>query len=212
MKNFVIFILILLLVVAGGMVIVQQRGQTQLRLENESLQQQLEPLARLQADAEQLSNRLAQTTTAAEAQTAELLKLRTETATLRKQADQIAQLQSKNQQLSAAVINPPSTQTQDAPTASPVNSVNLGPILLVNNLPNQFDLGGGRTCTLVPTLDKDGYYDIKATFNGKQADGSPEIFHAEITATPGHSVKLEGGGNRITFTPTVQSDYLQSKP
>lgn len=212
MKNVIIFILMLLLVVAGGILLVQQRGQTQLRLENASLRQQGESSSRLQADAEQLSNRLAQVTAAAAAQTAELLKLRTEAAAWRKQADQIAVRQNQNQQLSAAVINTPNPQPQKTQPAPTINAVNLGPILLVNNLPNQFDLGGGRTCTLVPTLDKDGYYDIKATFSGKQADGSPEIFHAEITATPGHSVKLEGGGYSVTFTPTVQSDYLQSNP
>ena len=212
MKNFVIFILILFLVVAGGILVVQQRGQTRLRQENESLRQQLEPFARLQADAEQLSNRLAQTTAAADTQTAELLKLRTEAATLQKPADQTAVLQGQNQQLSAAVINSPNAPTPEAPAATTVNSVNLGPVLLVNNIPNQFELGGGKTCTLVPMLDKDGFYEIKATFTGKPADGSPEIFHAEITSTPGHIVKLEGGGSRISFTPTVQSDYLQSNP
>ena len=212
MKSFVIFILILFLVVVGGILVVQQRGQTRLRQQNESLRQQLEPLAHLQADAEQLSNRLARTTAAADAQTAELLKLRTEVATLQKHPDQIAVLQSQNQQLSAAVVNSADTLTPKTPAATTVNSVNLGPIVLVNNVPNQFDLGGGRTCTLVPILDKDGYYEIKATFTSKQADGSPEIFSAEITSTPGHIVKLEGGGNRISFTPTVQSDYLQSNP
>ena len=68
-------ILIALLAAAAAVLVMQQQAQVKLRQENESLRQQLDQLARLQADNEHLSNSLARANTAADGQTTELLKL-----------------------------------------------------------------------------------------------------------------------------------------
>src|ERR1700690_877502 len=176
-------ILLAILVAAAAVLVMQQQAQVGLRQENESLRQQLDQLARLQADNEQLSNRLAQATAAAEAQTTELLKLRNEAGMLRKQSSEIAALQSKNQQLNAALassrnaqlektppVPAPRISTPDPPT-TPASLTDLGVIQLINQTPSRFDLGGGRTCTLTPTIDADGNYDIKVVFESKKVDG-----------------------------------------
>jgi hypothetical protein len=210
-------ILIILLVAAAAALVMQQQAQVKLRLENESLRQQLDQLARLQADNEHLSNSLAQAKAAADAQTTELLKLRGEVGMLRKQTGEIADLQKKNQQLSAALtssrnallaktpqetapkINAPANAAADAATGP-----DLGVVQLVNQTPSRFDLGGGKTCTLTPTIDAEGNYDIKVVFETQNADGqTAPLATGRIITSPGRAVRLNVGDSSIGFTPTV---------
>jgi TolA-binding protein len=212
-------ILIVLLVAAAAALVMQQQAQVKLRQENESLRQQLDQLVRLQADNEQLSNRLAQATAAAEAQTIELLKLRNEAGMLRKQSSEIAALQSKNQQLNAALASSRNAQLAKPPpepapkTNVPANAAadaatgpDLGAVQLVNQTPSRFDLGSGKTCTLTPTIDADGNYDIKVVVESKKMDGQAiqiDRTVGEISTSPGHAVRLNVGDSSIGFTPTV---------
>jgi hypothetical protein len=189
-----------------------------LRAENESLRQQLDQLARLQADNEALSNRLAQAAAATDAQTTELLKLRNEVGMLRQQNTTIADLQKRNQQLNTALAasrNVPTAQPPPEPApkpiatdlaAMPANPIDLGAIQLVNQTPSRFELGEGRTCTLTPTIEPDGNYHIKVIFESETMAGQTpqtETTKAEIITAPGRTVTLEAGGNTIAFTPTV---------
>ncbi len=206
---------ILLLAAAAGLVM-QQQARVKLQQENDSLRQQLDQLARLQADNEQLSNRLAQANAAAENQITELLKLRNEVGMLRKQTVQIADLQKKNQQLGDALTAsraaqlakpPPTTTPQITPPANaatdPAAGPDLGAIQLVNQMPKQFDLGGGKVCTLTPTIDADGNYDIKVVFDSKKSNGQTEQLTGEIVTSPGRAVRLSVGDSSIGFAPTV---------
>jgi hypothetical protein len=207
----------ILLAVAAVALVIQNQAQVKLRAENESLRQQLDQLARLQADNEQLSNRLARATAVADAQTTELMKLRGEVGMLRKQTGEIAELQKKNQQLSAALSssrNAPPAQTPPE-TAHKINAPanaaadtdpgpDLGAVQLANQTPSRFDLGGGRTCTLVPAIDADGNYDIKVVFESLNADGqAAPLATGRVITAPGHAVRLNVGDNSIGFTPTV---------
>lgn len=197
--------------------VVQNQTQARLRAENDSLRQQLDQLNQLQAENGNLSNRLAQAQAAADAQTTELIQLRSEVARLRKQAVEMAGLQRKNQQLNEALassrnapqIKPPPTMTP--PPAPPANTApdaaagpDLGPVQLINQTPSRFDLGGGKACTLIPTIDADGNYDIKVIFESPNADGqAPSLTTGRIITAPGHAVRLNVGDNSIGFTPTV---------
>jgi RNA polymerase sigma factor (sigma-70 family) len=80
----------------------QQTVQNKLRTENQSLQRQI---AQLQADNENFSNRLADTSDTrklSDDQFNELLKLRGEVGMLRQQANEVARLRDENQQLQEA--------------------------------------------------------------------------------------------------------------
>jgi type II secretory pathway pseudopilin PulG len=216
-KNIVIGILVILLAAAGGAVVIQQQAQVKLRQEKESLRQQLDQLARLQADNEQLSNRLAQANAAVEAQTAELLKLRNEVGMLRKQSAQIAELQRKNEQLNdalnsthkALLAKPPPQTSPNVnalvnAAADAATGPDLGAVQLVNQTPSRFDLGGGKTCTLTPTIDAYGNYDIKVIFESQKSDGQTEqLGTGEVTVSPGRAVRLISGDSSVGFTPTV---------
>jgi type II secretory pathway pseudopilin PulG len=206
---------ILLAAVAIALVI-QNQSQVKLRAENESLRQQLDQLARLQADNEHLSNNLVQATAAAAAQTTELMKLRGEVGMLRKQTGEITELQKKNQQLNAALTSSRSAQLAKPPpepvpkinvpdnaAADATNGPDLGAVQLVNQTTSRFDLGGGKTCTLTPTIDADGNYDIKVVFESQKSDGQTEQTRGEIITAPGHAVRLNVGDNSIGFTATV---------
>jgi RNA polymerase sigma factor (sigma-70 family) len=79
--------------------VIQQQTQNKLRVQNESLQQQL---AQLQSDDENFSNRLANVDDSkklSDDQFNELLKLRGEVGVLRAQNDELAKLQNENQKL-----------------------------------------------------------------------------------------------------------------
>ena len=208
----------ILLAAAAIALVIQNQAQVKLRAENKSLRQQLDQLARLQADNEQLSNRLAQATAAADAQTTELLKLRNEVGMLHKQTAEVAGLQKKNQQLNDALVSsrnaqlaktPPVTTPKinapdNATAADAANGPDLGAVQLVNQTPSRFDLGGGKTCTLTPTIVADGNYDIKVVFEVQRADGQTEqLGMGEVTVSPGLAVRLHSGDNSIGFTPTV---------
>jgi len=210
-------ILIALLVAAAAVLVMQQQAQVKLRQENESLRQQLDQLARLQADNEHLSNSLARANAAADAQTTELLKLRNEVGMLRKQTGEIAELKKKNQQLSTALASsrnsqpvktPPETTPKinapDNAAADAATGPDLGAVQLVNQTPSRFDLGGGKTCTLTPTIDADGNYDIKVVFESQNADGqTAPLATGRIITSPGRAVRLNVADNSIGFTPTV---------
>jgi hypothetical protein len=208
----------ILLAAAVVALVIQGRTQVRLRAENESLRQQLDQLTRLQADNETLSNRLARATAAADAQTTELLKLRNEVGMLRQQTIVVADLQRKNQQLNAVLTssrNVPPVQPPPEPTpktnapdnaATVANPTDLGAIQLVNQTPSQFDLGGGKTCTLTPTISADGNYNIKVFFESQKSDGQTvqtEQHTAEIITSPGRAVRIAVGDSSIGFTPTV---------
>ena len=172
---------------------------------------------RLQADNENLSHRLVQATAAADSQTAELIQLRSEVTKFSKQTADMISLQRRNQLLTEALAShraaplsqPPPAMT--APAAPPANAApdaaagpDLGPVQLVNQTPTRFYLGEGKTCTLTPTIDADGNYDIKVAFEVPNADGqatSPTT--GRIVTAPGHPVRLNVGDNSIGFTPTV---------
>jgi TolA-binding protein len=212
-------ILTVLLVAAAVGLVMQQQAQVKLRQENESLRQQLDQLTRLQADNEHLSNSFAQATAAAAAQTTELMKLRGEVGMLRKQTVEMTDLQRKNQQLNAALASSRNAQPAKTPpeTAPKINVLanaaadtatdtgpDLGAVQLVNQTTSRFDLGGGKTCTLTPTIDADGNYDIKVVFESQKSDGQTEqLGTGEITVSPGHPVRLNVGDNSVGFTPTV---------
>ena len=209
-------ILIVLLVAAAAALVMQQQAQVKLRQENESLRQQLDQLVRLQADNEHLSNSLAQAKAAADAQTTELLKLRNEVGMLRKQTIEVAELQKKNQQLSAALASSRNAQLAKTPqeTAPKINAPanaaadaatgpDLGAVQLVNQTPSRFDLGAGKTCTLAPTINADGNYDIKVVFETQKSGGQTEQLTGEIITSPGHAVRLNVGDSSIGFTPMV---------
>ena len=210
-------ILIALLVAATAALVMQQQAQVKLRQENGSLRQQLDQLARLQADNEHLSNSLARANAAAEGQTMELLKLRNEVGMLHKQTGEIAELKKKNQQLSAALASSRNSQLVKTPqeitpkinapdnvAADTATGPDLGAVQLVNQTPSRFDLGGGKTCTLTPTIDADGNYDIKVVFESQNADGQiAPLATGRIITSPGHAARLNAGDNSIGFTPTV---------
>src|ERR1035441_6148841 len=210
-------ILIALLVAATAALVMQQQAQVKLRQENGSLRQQLDQLARLQADNEHLSNSLARANTAADGQTTELLKLRGEVGMLRKQSIEIADLQKKNQQLSTALTSSRNAQLVKTPqettpkinapdnvAADTATGPDLGAVQLVNQTPSRFDLGGGKTCTLTPTIDADGNYNIKVVFEAQNADGqTAPLANGRILTSPGRAVRLNVGDSSIGFTPTV---------
>jgi type II secretory pathway pseudopilin PulG len=209
-------ILIALLVAAAAVLVMQQQAQVKLRQENEFLRQQLDQLARLQAENEQFSNRLARANAVADAQTTELMKLRSEVGMLRKQSIEIADLQRKNQQLNAALASSRNAQLAKAPpeaaprinvpdnaAADATNGPDLGAIQLVNQMPSRFDLGGGKVCTLTPTISADGTYNIKVIFESQKSDGQTEQTRGEVITSPGIGVRISVGDNSIGFTPTV---------
>ena len=128
----------------------------------------------------------------------------------------MAGLQKKNQQLSealashraAALPQPPPTMTP--PAAPPANAApdaaagpDLGPVQLINQTPSRFDLGGGKACTLTPTIDVDGNYNIKVLFEWQKSDVQTERQTAEIITSPGRAVRISVGDSSIGFTPTV---------
>jgi len=215
-------VLIALLIAAATALVIQQQAQVKLRQENESLRLQLDQLARLQSDNEHLSKLLTEANASADGQTQELLKLRSEVGTLHQQTGEIADLQKKNQQLNTALAssrNAPPTRTLPTEPVPKINAPDnaagadianngpdLGAIQLVNQTPSQFDLGNGKTCTLIPTIDADGHYDIKALFEVQRADGQTErLGMGEVTVSPGLAVRLNVGDNSIGFIPTVSS-------
>lgn len=197
MKNFIVIVLILLLAVVGGIGIAQRQGQAKLRLENESLQQQLAQLPRLRADNEQLSNRLAEATAGANTHMTELLKLRAEVTKLRQPAAQPAESQNRSQPADAVPA-----RHQAAQTASTAKPAHLGKVRLINLIPNQFYLGGVKW-TLTPTLYGNGSCNIKAMVQFKNAGGQMETATGETGAKTGQHVVLEAGGHGIAFTPNV---------
>ena len=211
----------ILLAAAVIALVIENQAQIKLRADNESLRQQLDQLARLVSDNENLSNQLARATADADARTTELLKLRNEVGMLRKQTVEIADLQKKNQQLGTALAGSRSAllakaQQETAPKIDPATNSNtatdpasgpdLGAIQLVNQTPSRFDLGGGKTCTLTPAIDADGNYNIKVVFESQKSDGQTvksEQQTGEIITAPGHAVRISVGDSTIGFTPTV---------
>lgn len=214
-----IAVVVILLAAAGVALVIQNQAQARLRAENASLRQQSDELARLQADNESLSNRLTRANTSADAQTTELMKLRNEVAMLRKQGLEMAALQRKNQQLNDALNStrnallakpPPQTSPKvNAPESTAPDAAagpDLGAVQLVNETPRKFDLGGGKTCTLTPTIDTDGNYHIKVLFESQKSDGQAmqaEEQTGEIITAPGRAVRITVGDGSIGFTPTV---------
>jgi len=170
----------ILLAAAAIALVIQNQAQVKLRAENESLRQQLDQLARLQADNETLSNSLARATAA---------------------------LASSRNVPPAQPPPEPAAKTNAPDNAATVaNPTDLGVIQLVNQTPSRFDLGEGRTCTLTPTIDADGNYNIKVAFESKKMAGQTaqlETTSAEVVTSPGRAVAIEAGGNIIAFTPTV---------
>jgi hypothetical protein len=145
------------------------------------------------------------------------MKLRGEVGMLHKQTVEISELQRKNQQLSAALASsrnaqfaktPPETapkpNTPDNAAADAAAGPDLGVVRLINQTPSRFDLGGGKTCTLTPTINADGNYDIKVVFESQKANGQTvQTESGEIITSPGHAVRLNSGDSSIGFTPTV---------
>jgi hypothetical protein len=146
-----------------------------------------------------------------------LLKLRNDVGILRKQSLKIADLQKKNQQLNTALANSHSSQLERTPpettpkinapantSADAATGPDLGTVQLVNQAPSRFDLGGGKICTLTPTIGADGNYNIKVVFETQKADGqAAQTETGEIITSPGRGVRLNVGDSSIGFTPTV---------
>jgi len=209
----------ILLAAAVIALVIQNQAQARLRAENESLRQHLDQLARLQADNEALSNRLARAADAADAQTTELLKLRNEVGMLRQQNTTIADLQKRNQQLNTALAASRNVPTAQPPQPAPkpnapdnapaadaaANGPDLGAVQLVNQTPSQFDLGDGRTCTLTPTIGADGNYNIKVVFDSQKPNGEMVQTKGEIVTAPGRAVRISVGDSSIGFSPMVIS-------
>ena len=87
---------------------VQHHKLATLRGENNSLKQQAELAASLAAENEQLSNRLAETSTSAnDTQIRELLRLRAEVAMLRRQTNELGKLEADNLRLKTALAKAP---------------------------------------------------------------------------------------------------------
>ncbi len=216
MNKLKLAVVVVIIAAAGVALVIQNQAQARLRAENESLRQQSGLTARLQADNESLSNRLAQANAAADVQTTELMKLRNEVAMLRKQGLEMAALKRKNQQLNDALDStrnallakpPPQTSPKinapDNAAAAADTGPNLGAVQLVNQMPSRFDLGDGKTCTLIPTIDADGNYHIKVLFESQNAGGQMAQQTGEIITAPGHAVRITVGDSTIGFTPTV---------
>jgi len=111
-----------LVAVAGAATIwtIQHQAELRLRVENESLQRQLERMAQLEADNERLSNRVAQANNALpNAQFTELLKLRGEVGLLRQQTNGLQKLREQNQQLQNALASRNSAQNLPTTNSPP---------------------------------------------------------------------------------------------
>src|SRR5438552_6379814 len=90
-------IAVVVLIAAGAFLLIEYQTQLKLRVENQSLRQQVERLAQLTTENDRLSNLVAQAKAAqasANQRQNELLKLRGEVALLHKQTNELAGLRS----------------------------------------------------------------------------------------------------------------------
>ncbi len=137
------------LVVAGATtaLVVQHQAQEKLRSGNAALAQQL---GQLQADNENLSNRLA---TAGDAQAlsdkerTELLKLRGEVGVLRRQTNEIERLKQENQQLHALAANTASSQQANLSPPLYSRHFKVNATTFFENLKHSFPANEGETQT-----------------------------------------------------------------
>jgi vacuolar-type H+-ATPase subunit I/STV1 len=104
MKNLIAAFAMAILIACAVLLFLQHQAQEKLRVENESLTQQL---AQLQVDNESFSNRLAAASDSknlTDDQFNELLKLRGEVGVLRRQVNEFGKLRDENQQLRDEIL------------------------------------------------------------------------------------------------------------
>jgi hypothetical protein len=89
--------------------VIQHQAKVKLREENQSLRQQMEQLAGLQAENERLSNLVVQANSSQPRSNSELLKLRGEVGLLRRQTNELGKLQEENQRLRSTQSQRPVT-------------------------------------------------------------------------------------------------------
>jgi hypothetical protein len=106
---------VLLAIVVGGVVIplvIQHQSLVTQREENQALRQQIDQLAKLDAENDRLSNLVARAQSTDDDQLHELLRLRGEVGSLRRQTNELGKLQSENQRLRSSLLtSKPATQT-----------------------------------------------------------------------------------------------------
>lgn len=92
------------IICATALLLIQHQAQFKLREENESLRQRLDQMDQLEAEHDRLSNLVAHTTSSlANDQLRELLRLRGEVGLLRSQTNKLAGLQEEERRLSATL-------------------------------------------------------------------------------------------------------------
>ncbi len=97
-------------------VVVQHQSLARLQDENQGLRQQLDQLARIQAENERLSNMVAvigNSSSLSEKQVLELARLRAEVGKLRTQGDEMTKLQTENRRIRTELTAPLATRLQE---------------------------------------------------------------------------------------------------
>lgn len=85
----------------------------------------------------------------------------------------------------------------------PAKVTDLGVVDLAPGVAREFDLGGGKTCTMTASHSQDAIL-VDIAIEGKGVDGS--ILRQRmpgVQSLPGHKCVVSMGGAAVSFTPTL---------
>ena len=82
-----------------------------------------------------------------------------------------------------------------------VKTVDLGRVEMVDGSPSTFDLGGGRSCTITPTI---GFSAVNS-YDLVLQDGAAKMSAPRQTAVVGQPVHISVGQTAVLFVPDVKS-------
>jgi len=178
-------------------VLVQNQSAAKVREENQSLRQQVDQVAQLEADNQRLSNVVVQANAAQVLppdQLRELLKLRGEVGALRQQGEELIRLQQENRRLSA---QPTVAQKQAPVPGQPMLTTEEIASVCINHL-RQID-GASQQCALENKLSASDVLteeQILPYLRGKEAFRCPSggtytfgsLTNMPICSIPGHAI------------------------
>jgi hypothetical protein len=88
--------------------------------------------------------------------------------------------------------------------AAPPNMTDLGAVELAPQMPKQFSLGAGKSCTLVGKQLPDGI-EVKLVVVATNADGTVQRSQGQIETLPGRQCAISIGDTMVELTPTLKT-------
>ena len=88
--------------------------------------------------------------------------------------------------------------------AAPPDMTDLGAVELAPQIPKQFSLGAGKSCTLVGKQLSDGI-EVKLVVVATNANGTVQRSQGQIETLPGRQCAISIGDTMVELTPTLKT-------